>query len=106
MQRLVFYRDNLFTIRDEQGRWLTLLDRNDVDRIATQTEIREAIRQDEAAQVRLPEYDPDSGQYHWGDGELWDAEDVADDLRKLGWFDYEIPVLLDSAKLLAQHSDL
>lgn len=102
LQRLVILtRDGLFHVRDGYGTWFKLLDRVDVKQVATAAEIREAILRHEAAQYPLPVYDTASGQYHWGDGDLWTEEDIADDIRKL-WPLMDPDVLLESSRLMAK----
>ena len=96
--RLVWTTDcKSFVIRDRG--MLRFVKREQVSDYATAAEIRAAIHRAEAATMPLPVYDPASGQYHWGDGDLWDAEEIAGDIRKL-WPLMDASVLLESSRLM------
>jgi len=101
MQKLVWTTDGeQFVIRDRGI--LRFVNREQVSDYATGKEIRAATHRAEAATIPLPQFDPESGQYHWNDPEeLWSAEEIADDIRKL-WPLMDADILLESSRLMAK----
>jgi len=97
--RLVWTTDcKSFVIRDRG--MLRFVKREQVSDYATAAEIRAAIHRAEAATMPLPQYDAESGMYYWDDpSDLWNEEDIADDIRKL-WPLMDASVLLESSRLM------
>lgn len=101
MIRLVWTEDGMnFTIRDSDG-MLRCPEPADLHRYATAKEVRDATQQYEASLMPLPSFDPSSGLFYWDDpSDLWEEDDVIDDIAKL-WPGMDANLLLLSARLMA-----
>jgi hypothetical protein len=102
MQKLVWTTDGQrFIIRDDRG-MLHFTNRQQAREYATAAEIREAVNRYQASLMPLPQYNAAEDAYYWDDPEeLWSAEDVAADARKL-WPLMDVDALLESSRLMAK----
>ncbi|BBO34573.1 hypothetical protein [Lacipirellula parvula] len=102
MNRLVWTENgNQFAIRDADG-FLHFPKATELHEFASTKEIAEARHRYEASQTPLPVYDVAADLYHWGDPtDLWPAEDVAEDIRKL-WPGMPVEFLLESSRQMAK----
>ncbi len=101
MNKIVWFNGVDFGIRDARG-MLHYPKPEELSKYASKNEIAAAVHQYEASLMPLPSYDVASGQYYWSDpSDLWDAEDVAEDIKLL-WPLMDSDLLLELARLQAK----
>jgi hypothetical protein len=95
VQRLVRTTDTRVIVREEDGT-IHFVNRAQARYYASAAELHEADIRHRAAQWPLPQpyYDPATGSYHWGDGRMQTAEEIAIDILKV-WPLANVRAILD-----------
>lgn len=105
IERIVIKQDKceLFHLFDHNAKLHRNLTREEIDELATQSEIREALKRAEFREYPLPQYCIEGDMYYWDDpNDLWTAEEIGDDLAKIGWRADHVPLLLELARSAAR----